>query len=129
MGDLVGNAPSNYGTELGKEDFQSRLGITKPCPSCDQQQFDSKFIKRLNEGDDTPGSGSFTQIATDDDEIIIPYTNCFLKGTERTENITLQDYNMGAPVTHQNIYNDPFAQDLVFDALANPGPADPDRAF
>ena len=127
--DLVGIAPSNYGTELGKEDFQNMLGITSPCPACEQQQADSRFISRLNEGDDTPGSGSFTQIATDDDEIIIPYTRCFLRGRERTENITLQDYNMGAPVTHQNIYNDPFAQKLVFDALANPGPADPERAF
>jgi triacylglycerol lipase len=127
--DLVGIAPSNYGTELGQEDFQSKLGITKPCPACDQQQADSRFIKRLNEGDDTPGRGSFTQIATDDDEIIIPYARCFLKGRERTENVTLQDYNGGLVVTHQNIYNDPFAQDLVFDALAYPGPADPERAF
>ncbi|MBA2691016.1 MAG: hypothetical protein H0U65_00795 [Rubrobacter sp.] len=38
-------------------------------------------------------------------------------------------HNSGLPVTHQNIYNDPFAQKLVFDALANPGPANPDRAF
>ena len=128
--DLVGLAPSNYGTRLGSEDMQNKLGIEdKPCPACDQQQYDSRFIKRLNEGDDTPGAGSFTQVATDDDEIIIPYTNCFLKGTERTRNITLQDYNGGLPITHQNIYDDPFAQDLVFDALANPGPADPDRAF
>ena len=127
--DLVGLAPSNYGTRLGEEELQNKLGITKPCPACDQQQHDSRFIRRLNRGDDTPGAGSFTQVATDDDEIIIPYTNCFLKGTERTRNITLQDYNGNLPVTHQNIYNDPFAQDLVFDALAHPGPADPDRAF
>src|SRR5215210_1621588 len=129
VGDLVGIAPSNYATELGRDDFQDGIGITSPCPACEQQQADSRFIRRLNEGDDTPGPGSFTQIATDDDEIIIPYTRCFLKGKERTENITLQNYNGGAPVTHQNIYNDPFAQKLVFDALANPGPADPERAF
>lgn len=127
--DLVGLAPSNYGTKLGSDEMQNALGIDSPCPACDQQQDDSRFIKRLNEGDDTPGTGSFTQVATDDDEIIIPYTNCFLKGTERTSNVTLQDYNGGLPVTHQNIYNDPFAQKLVFDALANPGPADPERAF
>jgi triacylglycerol lipase len=68
-------------------------------------------------------------IATDDDEIIIPYTRCFLKGTERTKNITLQDYNGGLEVTHQNIYNDPVAQKFTFDALANPGPANPERVF
>jgi triacylglycerol lipase len=51
-----------------------------------------------------------------------------LKGTERTRNVTLQDYNRNVPVTHLNIYDDPFAHALVFDTLAHSGPADPDRA-
>lgn len=137
--DLVGLAPSNYGTELGEATSQDSTaedwGIEgseptiNPCYSCDQQGADSRFIKRLNEGDDTPGPGSFTQIATDDDEIIIPFTNCFLKGTERTRNVVIQKYNNNLLVTHQNIYNDPTAQKLTFDALANPGPAKPERTF
>ncbi|HET7478903.1 MAG TPA: alpha/beta fold hydrolase [Rubrobacteraceae bacterium] len=127
--DMIGLAPSNYGTELKQADFRRLLGIQSPCPACDQQRAGSTFLKNLNRGDDTPGPGSFTQIATDDDEIIIPYTRCFLRGTERTRNITLQKYNGGLLVTHQNIYDDPFAQRLVFDALANPGPANPKRAF
>jgi len=32
-------------------------------------------------------------------------------------------------VTHQNIYNDPVAQKFIFDALTNPGPADPERVY
>ncbi len=127
--DLVGIAPSNYGTELEQVDFQAVLGIPNPCRACEQQQAGSEFITKLNRGDDTWGKGSFTQIATDDDEIIIPYTRCFLRGKKQTANITLQDYNGGLLVTHQNIYNDPFAQQLVFDALDNPGPAVPQRAF
>ena len=139
--DLVGIAPSNYGTELGDassedstaEDFKLPIGNNpdgeNPCYSCDQQGADSKFIRRLNRGDDTPGPGSFTQIATNDDEIIIPFRNCFLRGTERTRNLIIQRYNDGLVVTHQNIYNDPTAQKLTFDALANPGPADPRRVF
>ncbi len=129
VADLVGIAPSNYGTELEQADFRGALGISSPCRACDQQAADSDFIKQLNRGDDTPGPGSFTQIATRNDEIIVPFTNCFLKGEERTANIVLQRYNGGLPVTHQNIYNDPFAQKLVFDALANPGPARASRAF
>jgi triacylglycerol esterase/lipase EstA (alpha/beta hydrolase family) len=129
VADMVGIAPSNYGTELSQPDFRAALGISNPCTACEQQKAGSRFLRNLNRGDDTPGPGSFTQIATDDDEIIIPYTRCFLRGTERTSNITLQRYNGGLPVTHQNIYNDPFAQRLVFDALANPGPANPARAF
>lgn len=138
--DLVGIAPSNYGTELRDA---TTMGSTPadwglqgggssgdgPCPACTEQRAGSRFLRLLNNGDDTPGPGSFTQIATDDDEIIIPYTRCFLRGQERTRNITLQRYNGGLVVTHQNIYNDPFTQRLVFDALANPGTAKPGRAF
>ena len=69
-------------------------------PACEQQQADSRFIRRLN-----------------------------VKGEERTENITIQDYNGGLMVTHQNIYNDPVAQKFIFDALTNPGPADPERVY
>lgn len=127
--DMVGIAPSNYGTDLSQPDFREALGIPNPCAACEQQRAGSAFLRRLNAGDDTPGRGSFTQIATDDDEIIIPYTRCFLRGKERTRNLTIQDYNADLPVTHQNIYNDPFVQRLVFDALANPGPANPRRAF
>ena len=144
--DLVGFAPSNYGTELGDatsedstaEDFglpaDSNPDGNNPCYSCDQQGAGSRFIRRLNGGDDTPGAGSFTQIATEDDEIIIPFRNCFLKGTGRTRNVILQNfyrkyYQTDPVVTHQNIYDDPVAQELMFDALDNPGPADPDRAL
>lgn len=147
--DLVGFAPSNYGTNLGKatsenstaQDFgldpENNPDGDNPCYSCDQQGADSRFIKRLNAGDDTPGGGAFTQIATEDDEIIIPFRNCFLKGTERTRDVILQNYYrkyfadvpMGTPVTHQNIYKDPVAQELMLDALDNPGPVDPDRAL
>jgi triacylglycerol esterase/lipase EstA (alpha/beta hydrolase family) len=139
--DLGGIAPSNYGTELGDassedstaEDFnlpvENNPGGENPCYSCDQQSANSRFIKRLNRGDDTPGPGSFTQIATNDDEIIIPFKNCFLRGTERTRNLIIQRYNGGLVVTHQNIYNDPTAQKLTFDALAHRGPADPRRVF
>ncbi len=129
VADLVGIAPSNYGTEIEQADFRRTLGISSPCRACGQQAADSEFIKQLNRGDDTPGPGSFTQIATRNDEIIVPFTRCFLKGKPRTKNIVLQRYNGGLAVTHQNIYNDPFAQKLVFDALANPGPAKPNRAF
>ncbi len=123
--DLVGFAPSNYGTELSQEDPEDDPNAL--CRACDQQNAKSQFIKKLNEGDDTPGNGSFTQIATENDEIIIPFTNSFLKGERLTENIVVQDYNGGTPVTHQNIYNDPTAQRFALEALGNPGPAsDPD---
>ena len=144
--DLVGLAPSNYGTNLGNATSQNSTAVDfglepednpdgdNPCYSCDQQGADSRFIKRLNAGDDTPGGGSFTQIATDDDEIIIPFRNCFLKGTVETRNVILQNYyrkkyGTEPTVTHQNIYEDPVAYQFMLDALDNPGPVDPDRAL
>ena len=143
--DLVGFAPSNYGTNLGKassqnstaKDFNLPAGNNpdgdNPCYSCDQQRADSMFIKRLNAGDDTPGGGSFSQIATEDDEIIIPFRNCFLKGTERTRDVILQNYYRkyytDTVVTHQNIYEDPVAVQFMLDALDNPGTVNPDRAL
>ena len=123
--DLVGFAPSNYGTEVN-----SSSPSGGPCRACDQQRAGSPFLERLNRGDDTLGSASYTQIATDDDEIIIPYTRCFLKGEQRTVNLTLQDYyDPDVVVTHQNIYDDPIAQEFMLDALNNPGPTKPGRAL
>lgn len=109
--------------------FQDMLGggSSEACRACEQQQAGSKFLKRLKRGDDTPGPGSYTVIATDDDEIIRPYTRCFLKGETRTVNLVVQNYNGGAPVSHQDIYQNPYVQALVFDALDNPGPADAER--
>lgn len=65
--DLVGFAPSSYDTNPGKatsenstaEDFnlpvENNPDGDNPCYSCDQQGVDSRFIRRLNAGDDTPG--------------------------------------------------------------------------
>ncbi len=41
----------------------------------------------------------------------------------------LQNYYTDAPVTHQNIYEDPVAVQFMLDALDNPGTVDPDRAL
>lgn len=46
-----------------------------------------------------------------------------------TENVTLQRYNEANVADHQDIYNDPDAQKLVFHALFRPGPAKPERVF
>ncbi len=137
--DLIGLAPSNYGTELQQvstsdasaEDFGlPATNSSNTCRACEQQAAGSKFLRRLNRGDDTLGSASYTQIATNDDEIIVPFTRCFLKGEKRTKNLVLQDYYPAdVPITHQNIYDDPVAQAFVFDALANPGTTKPKRAL
>ena len=142
--DLVGLSPSNYGTELNSassedstaEDFgvDTPNAPDDPCRACEQQSAGSPFLKKLNSGDDTLGSASYSQIATNDDEIIIPFTRCFLKGDQRSINVTVQRhyrqrYGVDPVVTHQNIYDDPVAQEFMLDALDNPGPTKPGRAL
>lgn len=121
--DLIGLAPSNHGTVIADENDPL-------CAACAQQAAGSEFLQRLNRGNETPGPISYTQIATRYDEVVIPYTSAFLDGSpERlNSNITLQDYNPANVALHNTIYNDPDAFTLVFDALENPGPADPERA-
>lgn len=104
----------------------------EPCQACEQQRASSRFLKWLNRGDDTLGSASYTQIATNDDEIIIPFTRCFLRSEVRTANLILQaeyGYGQEVPATRQNIYDDPVAQEFMLDGLDNAGPARPKRAL
>lgn len=141
--DLVGFAPSNRGTELSEgipepastANAEPRSkGASGPCFACDQQAAGSLFLRKLNKGDHTLGSASYTQIATEDDEIIIPFYRCFLKGKKNTRDLILQNsyrrkYDTDPTITHQNIYDDPVAQEFMFDALANEGPTNRDRAL
>lgn len=140
VGDLVGLAPSNHGTEGNASRLDAEpadWGVAEtgseeygPCVSCEQQQRGSEFLRELNSGNETPGPISYTVIATRYDEVIVPFELSFLDGSpERlTSNITLQEHNPLNPALHNTIYNDPDTFGLVLDALESPGPADPDRA-
>lgn len=73
--DLVGLNSSNHGTDTPGAPPAGDIG---DCPACDQQfpyQFSddgNEFTEGLNTGDETPGSVSYTQIASRFDEIILP---------------------------------------------------------
>lgn len=95
---LVGIAPSNYGTTL---DGIATLagqggGILGPvigllCTACQQQIQGSAFLKALNSPTDTVPGVIFTVIETNKDEVVTPYANAFLKGAGDVHNITIQD--------------------------------------
>lgn len=140
--DLIGLAPSNHGTELNSAtrldadpaDWGLPASTPDPdalCRACAQQRAGSAFLRRLNRGDETPGRISYTVVATRYDEIIIPYTRCFLRGSppRLTRNVTLQRYDPANTAIHQTVYNDPDAVRLVFDALSRRGPARPGAVF
>jgi triacylglycerol lipase len=114
--DLIGLAPSNHGTTSPLAPY------AYTCPACRQQVAGSPFITALNAGDETPGDVSYTQIETNHDEVVTPYTSAFLdSGT----NVLLQDTCPNDLVEHLSIIVDPVALQWVENALGRPGPADP----
>ena len=130
--DLIALSPSNYGSTAPDQAGSLlciRAGLPLSGPACSEQAQGSPFLTTLNEGDDAPGPVSYTVVGTKFDEIIVPYTNNFLRSqSERVTNITLQDYFPLDLVEHSNINKDSNVFKFVFDALANPGPANPERA-
>lgn len=120
VAELVGLVPSNHGTT------NPGALIVPGCPACRQQAAGSKFIKRLNRGDETPGMNvSFTQITTRFDEIVTPFTSAFLRGP-KTTNVVVQRKCPADPTEHIGIIYDPIAVQWVENALRRRGkPANP----
>ncbi|MFC7370986.1 esterase/lipase family protein [Fictibacillus iocasae] len=129
--DLIGLVPSNHGTDgvAGLSKLTSTGADVTSCAACQDQATGSEFLTKLNSGDETPGSASFTIVTTRNDEIVVPYHSAFLEGpAKETANITIQDYFPYDQIEHQNIAQDPLAFKFVFDALEHDGPADGRRA-
>jgi triacylglycerol lipase len=119
--DLIGLVPSNHGTDTPLAPVAGDLG----CVSCDQQAAGSSFLVNLNAGDETPGSPSYTQVTTRNDEVVTPYRSAYLSAGPRTTNVTVQDRCALDLTDHLGIIYDPVALQWVKDALGRPGPADP----
>jgi triacylglycerol esterase/lipase EstA (alpha/beta hydrolase family) len=128
---LVGLAPSNHGTTVFNiGELLARVVSQIPlaghlasslanlaCHACTQQLEGSEFLKKLNEGGDTLPGINYTVIATQYDEVITPYTNCFLTKAENVKNITLQEVCSEDFTDHIGISYDPIALRLVLNAL------------
>lgn len=119
--DLIGLSPSNHGTS---NPLLLTPGLSHLCPSCLQQQTGSRFLSRLNAGDETPGAVSYTNIATRYDEVVLPYTSGYLSGPNTT-NIKLQSKCPLNLSDHLLMPLDGPAIRLVLNALGRTGPASP----
>lgn len=119
---LVALSPSNYGTVFygvlplvnALPGGNGVLGIG--CQACVQQRQGSAFLRDLNSGGDTVAGVSYTVIQTVYDDVVMPYTNAFLRSPGVT-NTTLQAVCPGDTVDHLGISYDPNAQRLVRNAL------------
>ena len=130
VNDLVGLAPSNYGTTLdGLSTFATDLGLgatfsaalSATCESCVEQIVGSSFLATLNATPTSPDV-QYTVIETRDDEVVTPYTNAFLPAAPNVTNITVQNQCPLDQTDHLEIAYDPIAMADMLNAL---DPADP----
>ena len=117
--DLVGLSPSNHGTTVNG----GMPGPASGCRACDQQRAGSRFLRRLNHPDETPGKVDYTQVTTTHDEVVVPYTSAFLKPGRRSTNVVLQDRCPSDPADHVTIPMDQQAIAWVLNAFDHRGPA------
>lgn len=101
---LVGLSPSNHGTNLdGLLNLANQLSVLFPQLSSSiygalganaqgllDQKFDSPFIAKMKSVPDTKPGVKYTVIQTKYDEVVTPYTNAFLSGSN-VKNITIQN--------------------------------------
>ncbi len=118
--DLVGLAPSNHGTTVTSG---MDSGSGDYCTSCEEQTAGSAFLEELNYPDETPGPVDYTQVTTEYDEVVVPYTSGFLTPGRRSTNIVLQDRCPTSLTEHVLIPMDPQAIGWVLEAFGRSGPA------
>ncbi|WP_308192609.1 alpha/beta fold hydrolase [Nocardioides sp. CFH 31398] len=118
--DLVGLAPSNYGTF--RAELLAPAGAIG-CPACAQQGAGSAFLRDLNTPDDSPGDVSYTNVVTRYDTVVVPHTNGYLTPADNVTNVRLQDVCPGNLADHVFIPANRTAIAITLDALSRPGPA------
>lgn len=102
------------------------VGVAGCTGSCLQMQHGSRFLRALNDGDETPGAVSFTSVSTQFDELVQPQRSARLDGGT---NLSVQSLCPGRPVEHLGLVADAVVHDAVIDALTHPGGAVPSRFF
>ena len=135
VNELIGLAPSNHGTTL---DGLTTLVQVFPfageivgglleflgAPALPEQEASSAFIKKLfGSGEPVVAGVRYVVIETDHDEVVTPYTNAFLSGSDVT-NITIQSQCPNDPVEHIGMFDDsPALQNVLNQLSASPNPS------
>lgn len=120
---LIGLAPNNHGTTgngiaaLMKQ-YPGTIELTNMVtPALTEQHKGSAFMDKLNEGGDTVEGVRYTVIATKYDEVVTPYSSCWLRGPN-VRNVLLQDLCVADLSEHNAMVYSPFAMREVLAALA-----------
>jgi triacylglycerol esterase/lipase EstA (alpha/beta hydrolase family) len=131
---FIGLAPSNHGTTLdGLKELVDNFPFAAllletfieaaGAPSLVEQEVGSAFEKKTFEGGDTVSGPRYVVIETIHDEVVTPYTNAFLSGSNVT-NITIQSQCPKDPVGHIGMFEDsPVMQNVLNQLSASPNPS------
>jgi len=120
--DLIGLGPCNHGT-LTSNAICCKQGCS---PAIWQESVASNFICALNSYQETFDNISYTNIVTNEDGVIIPYTLSELTGNN-VANIEIQDLCPNDTNGHIDLVQDNVAYQLAMDAIQNIGPASIER--
>jgi hypothetical protein len=130
VNELIGLAPSNHGTTLSGltkllEVFPFASQIVSSllefwgAASLPEQEEGSAFMKKLfGSGEPLAAGVRYVVIETTHDEVVTPYTNAFLSGSNVT-NITVQSQCPGDPVAHVGMFDDSPALQNVLNQLSS----------
>ena len=129
---FIGLAPSNHGTTLSGLTkllevfpFASEIvgGLLEflGAPSLPEQEESSAFIKKLfGSGEPVVSGVRYVVIETEHDEVVTPYTNAFLHGSNVLD-ITIQSQCPKDPVAHIGMFDDsPSLQNVVNQLSSSP---------
>ncbi|MGA2455888.1 MAG: alpha/beta fold hydrolase [Solirubrobacteraceae bacterium] len=135
VNELIGLAPSNHGTTLSgltklaevfpfADELISGLLEFLGAPALPEQQESSAFIKKLfGSGEPVVAGVKYVVIETSHDEVVTPYTNAFLSGSNVT-NITIQTQCPSDPVAHIGMFDDsPSLQNVLNQLSSSPNPS------
>ncbi|MGO9489224.1 MAG: esterase/lipase family protein [Solirubrobacteraceae bacterium] len=135
VNELIGLAPSNHGTTLDglttlvedfpfATEFATDLLELLGAPSLPEQTESSAFIKKLfGSGEPVVAGVRYVVIETTHDEVVTPYTNAFLSGSNVTD-ITIQSQCPSDPVAHIGMFDDsPSLQNVLNQLASSPNPS------
>jgi triacylglycerol esterase/lipase EstA (alpha/beta hydrolase family) len=128
---FIGLAPSNHGTTLdGLTELVDNFPFASlalnvflevvGAPALPEQEVGSAFENKTFAGGDTVSGPRYVVIETTHDEVVTPYTNAFLSGSNVT-NITIQNQCPKDPVGHIGMFEDsPVMQNVLNQLSASP---------
>jgi triacylglycerol esterase/lipase EstA (alpha/beta hydrolase family) len=130
VNELIGLAPSNHGTTLdGLSTLLEKFGWAKEltsslaeyigAPALPEQEEGSAFMKKLfGAGEPLAAGVRYVVIETRNDEVVTPYTNAFLSGSNVTD-ITIQSQCPEDPVAHIGMFDDSPSLQNVLNQLSS----------